>query len=54
MALNAAESKPVDPYTNSRRVDPYTTKTKSDFDKLNRFLKLDRKVLLFNAVYDDR
>jgi len=54
IALNPTEPKPVDPYTLSRRIDPYVTTTKSDFDKLNRFLKLDRKVLLFNAVYDDR
>ena len=45
---------PVDPYTESRNPVDRTTKTKSDFDKLNRFLKLDRKVLLFRAVYDDR
>lgn len=48
------EKLPVDPYTESRREVDRTTKTKSDFDKLNRFLKLDRKVLQFNAVYDDR
>ena len=31
-----------------------TYKTKSDFDKLKQFLELDRKVLRFYAVWDDR
>jgi len=48
------EKLPVDPYTESRLPIDRTTKTKSDFDKLKRFLQLDRKVLLFQAVYDDR
>jgi len=52
--LSEPENMPVDPYTESRNPVDRTTKTKSDFDKLNRFLKLDRKVLLFRAVYDDR
>lgn len=52
--LNPSEKIPADPYTESRREAARTTKTKSDFDNLSRFLKLDRKVLRFDAIYDDR
>jgi len=52
--MGEPENLPVDPYTESRREADRTTQTKSDFDKLNRFLKLDRKVLMFHAAYDDR
>jgi len=52
--LNPPEELPIDPYTESRRPPNRTTKTKSDFDTLKRFLTLDRKVLRFYAVWDDR
>ena len=52
--LNPQEQLPVDPYTESRQPPNRTTKTKSDFDRLKRFLTLDRKVLRFYAVWDDR
>jgi hypothetical protein len=52
--LNDPEEAPHDPYTESRRPPNRTTKTKSDFDTLKRFLTLDRKVLRFYAVWDDR
>lgn len=52
--MNPSEKIPADPYTESRREAARTTKTKSDFDNLSRFLKLDRKVLRFDAIYDDR
>jgi len=52
--LNPQEQVPIDPYTESRRPPNRTTKTKSDFDRLKRFLTLDRKVLRFYAVWDDR
>merc|ERR1712106_156426 len=52
--LNPQEQLPVDPYTESRQPPNRTTKTKSDFDRLKRFLTLDRKVLRFSAVWDDR
>jgi len=48
------EKLPVDRYTQSRSPIDRRQKTKSDFDNLSRFLKLNRKVLLFDAVYDDR
>jgi len=54
VSLSEPENLPVDPYTESRCPVDRTTKTKSDFDKMNRFLLLDRKVLQFDAVYDDR
>jgi len=47
---------PPDPYEQDRkrRNAPKTFTTKSDFDKLNQFLTLDRKVLRFYAIWDDR
>lgn len=47
---------PQDPYTQKRReaAAPNIHKTVSDFDKLQQFIKMDRKVLRFYAVWDDR
>lgn len=42
--LNAPEAVPQDPYTKSRDLPLRSYVTPSDFDKLNKFLKLDRKV----------
>ena len=55
--VNPAESDiPSDPYTEKRTeaAAPRTYKTVSDFDKLRQFIEMDRKVLRFYAVWDDR
>ena len=48
---------PVDPFTASRRIveKPVTEyQSPSDFDKLQQFKQLDRKVLRFYCLWDDR
>lgn len=54
--VNTPESIPVDPYIDRRRkaaaLRTYTTPPA--FDKLKQFLELDRKVLRFFAMWDDR
>jgi hypothetical protein len=47
---------PQDPYTEKRKEASAlrTYKTVSDFDKARQFLEMDRKVLKFDAVWDDR
>ena len=52
--LNPPEQPPPDPYTESRNKPPHTFNTPSDFDKLKQFIELDRKVLRFYCVWDDR
>lgn len=52
--IQEQESIPVDPYTESRNLPLRSYNTPTDFDKLNKFLKLDRKVLRFYAMWDDR
>jgi len=54
--LNAMEDCPLDPYTEFRRERETVqmAKTPSDFDKLRQFLEMDRKVLRFYCVWDDR
>jgi len=52
--LQEKESIPVDPYTKSRCQPLRSYNTPNDFDKLKRFLELDRKVLRFYAMWDDR
>lgn len=52
--LLSAEGSPLDPYTNSRKQPLRSYVTPSDFDKLKKFLELDRKVLRFYAAWDDR
>lgn len=54
--LNAHEDCPLDPYTEFRRERETVqmAKTPSDFDKLRQFLEMDRKVLRFYCVWDDR
>ena len=47
---------PKDPYIEKRKQisELKTYKTKTDYDKLKQFLQMDRKVLRFYAVWDDR
>jgi len=54
--LNAVEDCPADPYTAARveRLTVKMAKTPSDFDKLRQFLEMDRKVLRFYCMLDDR
>ncbi|XP_078481213.1 EFHC1 [Ciona intestinalis] len=54
LILNQPESVPQDPYTESRKQPLRSYTTRSDFDKLKKFLELDRKVLRFYCVWDDR
>ena len=48
------EEPPADPYSVSRVRPHHMFKTPNDFDKLKQFLELDRKVLRFFCVWDDR
>ena len=54
--VNPPESCPEDPYIKSREqaVILRSFNTPSDFDKLRQFLEMDRKVLRFYCVWDDR
>ncbi|XP_022101498.1 EF-hand domain-containing protein 1-like [Acanthaster planci] len=54
--LNPPGVLPSDPYIESRKESAAlrTYQTKSTFDKLKQFLDLDRKVLRFYSVWDDR
>ena len=54
--LNPIEDCPADPYTAARveRLTVKMAKTPSDFDKLRQFLEMDRKVLRFYCMLDDR
>ena len=54
MDLNPPEGCPSDPYTQRRRAPQYTFQTPAAFDKLKQFLEMDRKVLRFYCVWDDR
>lgn len=54
--VNPVEDCPTDPYIDNRKEASAlrTFKTPSDFDKQRQFLEMDRKVLRFYAVWDDR
>jgi hypothetical protein len=52
--LNSPEEIVKDPYTENRKQPPRSYITPSDFDKLRQFLVMDRKVLRFYCVWDDR
>ena len=52
--LNGSEKKVPDPYTLSRHQPHYAYVTPSTYDKLKQFLEMDRKVLRFYCVWDDR
>jgi len=54
VVMNESEQCPNDPYTDSRRQPLRSYTTPSDFDKLKKFLEMDRKVLRFYAMWDDR
>lgn len=56
IVVNPPEETPVDPYIEQRKkaAAPRTFTTPSSFDKLKQFLELDRKVLRFFSVWDDR
>jgi len=53
-SISQPEEIPIDPYTTSRKQPLRSYTTPSDFDKLKKFLELDRKVLRFYAMWDDR
>lgn len=56
MEVNPSEEMPTDPYI-ERRKDAAalrTYQTPSAFDKTKQFLEMDRKVLRFYCVWDDR
>ena len=52
--LNPDEGCPSDPYTLSRTEPQHSYVTPPTFDKLKQFIQLDREVLRFHAVWDDR
>ena len=52
--LNSPEPISKDPYTESRKQPLRAYVTPSSFDKLKQFIKLDRQVLRFFCVWDDR
>jgi len=52
--LNPRGICPKDPYSQSRDLPQRTYKTPSEFDKLKQFMELDRKVLRFYCIWDDR
>lgn len=52
--LNPPQICPSDPYIQSRQQPRQTYKTPSEFDKLKKFIELDRKVLRFYCIWDDR
>jgi len=52
--LNPDEECPHDPYTLSRNEPKHSYVTPPTFDKLKQFITLDRQVLRFYAVWDDR
>jgi len=54
IVVQTGESIPSDPYTDSRKQPLRSYETPTDFDKLKKFLELDRKVLRFYAMWDDR
>ncbi len=54
IVLNAPEGCLQDPYTESRRQPIRAYKTPSTFDKLRQFIELDRQVLRFFCLWDDR
>ena len=52
--LAAPEPLPSDPYTQSRHLPTHSYLTPSTYDKLSQFLEMDRHVLRFFCVWDDR
>ncbi|XP_065185370.1 EF-hand domain-containing protein 1-like [Sycon ciliatum] len=54
IVVEAAEDPPSDPYMQTRIPLTYSHVTQPDFDKLRQFMTMDRKVLRFHAIWDDR
>lgn len=54
--MNPPENCPEDPHTATRKQSelPKVAKTPNDMDKQRKFLELDRKVLRFYCIWDDR
>ena len=52
--LNPPSNWPPDPYMESRRQPQHTYTTPSTYDKLQQFLEMDRQVLRFYCMWDDR
>lgn len=54
--VNPPEGYPLDPYIENRKSTGVlrTFSTPTDFDRLRQFLEMDRKVLRFFVVWDDR
>ena len=52
--LNSPNQKSSDPYMETRYQPEPSFTTPSDYDKLRQFLELDRNVLRFYCVWDDR
>lgn len=52
--LNDPQLIPMDPYLEGRRQPEYKHVTPSSYDKLKQFMTMDRKVLRFFCVWDDR
>lgn len=52
--LNPPEPQPLDPYIQSRNQPLHVYKSPSTYDNLKQFIEMDRKVLRFYCVWDDR
>ena len=52
--LSAPETKLGDPYMNSRHLPTHSYTSHSTYDHLRQFLEMDRHVLCFYCVWDDR
>ena len=52
--LSSPEVRPGDPYTHSRHLPTHSYTTPSTYDCLKQFLEMDRHVLRFFCVWDDR
>ena len=52
--LNPPDQQQADPYMESRRQPQHSYTTPTTNDKLAQFLELDRHVLRFYCVWDDR
>ncbi|KAM7367805.1 hypothetical protein PAMP_014080 [Pampus punctatissimus] len=53
IVLNDPEQMPVDPYSKHRKNVLPSFTTPSEFDRMQQFLTMDRKVLRFFALWDD-
>ncbi|KAK5903450.1 hypothetical protein CgunFtcFv8_007230 [Champsocephalus gunnari] len=53
IVLNDPQPMPVDPYSQSRKITLPSHITPSNFDQMQQFIDMDRKVLRFFALLDD-